>query len=165
MSKVYLNGSPMNTNGELPPSGVDPPEFELVDKDFSTVHISDFHGKKVVLNIFPSIDTPVCAATVRRFSQEADSRPNTVVLCISMDLPFAQSRFCGTEGIDKVIMLSDFRTGQFGKDYGIKIIDGALQGLLSRTVIIVDENSKVLYSQLVDEISHEPDYDSALSFL
>jgi len=165
MSKIYLEGSPMNTNSDLPPSGVDLPEFELVNKDLAAVRISDFQDKKIVLNIFPSIDTPVCASAVRRFNQEAHNRLNTVVLCISMDLPFAQARFCGSEGLNNVIMLSDFRTGQFGKDYGVKIVDGPLQGLLARAVVIVDENGKVLYSQLVEEVSQEPDYELALAFL
>ena len=165
MSKISLKGSPFNIIGELPPLGVDTPDFELVKTDLSSVSISSFQGKKIILNIFPSIDTPVCAVSVRRFNQEAGEQINTVVLCVSMDLPFAQARFCGAEGLDNVIMLSDFRTGQFGRDYGVRIIDGPLQGLLSRAVVVVDEGAKVLYSQQVDEVSQEPDYELALSFL
>ena len=127
--------------------------------------ISSFQGKKIILNIFPSIDTPVCAVSVRRFNQEAGEQINTFVLCVSMDLPFAQARFCGAEGLDNVIMLSDFRTGQFGRDYGVRIIDGPLQGLLSRAVVVIDEGAKVLYSQQIEEVSQEPDYELALSFL
>ena len=165
MSKIFFKGSPVNTIGELPPSGVDAPDFELVKGDLSTADVSGFQGKKIVLNVFPSVDTPVCAASVRRFNEEVNNRTNTVVLCISMDLPFAQARFCGAEGLDNVMMLSDFRTGQFGKDYGVRIIDGPLQGLLSRAVVVIDENGKVLYSQLVEEISQEPDYEFSLAFL
>jgi thiol peroxidase len=165
MSKISFQGAPVNTIGELPPSGVSAPDFELVNADLSTISIDSYAGKKIVLNIFPSVDTPVCALAVKRFNEEAVKQNNTVVLCISMDLPFAQARFCGSEGLDNVIMLSDFRTGQFGKDYGVRIIDGPLQGLLSRAVVIIDENAKVLYSQLVEEITQEPDYESALAFL
>ena len=165
MSKISLKGSPFNTIGELPPSGVDALGFELVKTDLSSVRISSFQGKKIILNIFPSIDTPVCAVSVRRFNQEAAGHANTVVLCVSMDLPFAQARFYGSEGLDNVIMLSDFRTGQFGRDYGVRIIDGPFQGLLSRAVVVIDEGGKVLHSQLVEELSQEPDYELALSFL
>jgi thiol peroxidase len=165
MSKISLKGSPFNTIGELPPSGVDTPDFELVKTDLSSVSISSFQGKKIILNIFPSIDTPVCAVSVRRFNQDAGEQINTVVLCVSMDLPFAQARFCGAEGLDNVIMLSDFRTGQFGRDYGVRIIDGPLQGLLSRAVLVIDEGAKILYSQQVEEVTQEPDYELALSFL
>ncbi len=165
MSKISLKGSPFNTIGELPLLGVDTPDFELVKTDLSSVRISSFQGKKIILNIFPSIDTPVCAVSVRRFNKEAAGHINTVVLCVSMDLPFAQARFYGSEGLDNVIMLSDFRTGQFGRDYGVRIIDGPFQGLLSRAVVVIDEGAKVLYSQLVEELSQEPDYELALSFL
>jgi len=165
MSKISFQGEPVNTIGELPPSGVSAPDFELVAGDLSSAGIDSYSGKKIVLNIFPSVDTPVCALSVRRFNEEVGKQSNTVVLCISMDLPFAQARFCGAEGLDNVNMLSDFRTGQFGKDYGVKIIDGPLLGLLSRAVVVIDENSKVLYSQLVEEITQEPDYESALAFL
>lgn len=165
MSRIYFKGSPVNTIGELPPSGVDGPDFELVKVDFSIAGLQDFQGKKIVLNVFPSIDTPVCASSVRRFNEEANNRTNTVLLCISMDLPFAQARFCGAEGLDNVMMLSDFRTGQFGKDYGVRIIDGPLQGLLSRAVVVIDEQGKILCSHQVEEISQEPDYESALAFL
>jgi len=165
MSSITLQGETVNTIGELPPSGVSAPDFDLVNGDLSAIGFDSYVGKKIVLNIFPSVDTPVCALSVKRFNEEAGSKSNTVVLCVSMDLPFAQARFCGSEGLDNVIMLSDFRTGQFGKDYGVRIIDGPLQGLLSRAVVVVDENTKVLYSQLVEEIAQEPDYASALAFL
>ena len=165
MSKVYFKGAPVNTIGELPPSGVSAPDFELVTGDLSTAKLESYPVKKIVLNIFPSVDTPVCAMSVKRFNQVAGSKNNTVVLCVSMDLPFAQARFCVSEGLENVIMLSDYRAGQFGKDYGVKIIDGPLQGRLCRAVVVIDDNSKVLYAQLVGEITQEPDYESALAFL
>lgn len=165
MSRISLQGEPVNTIGELPPSGVSAPDFELVNGDLSTICMDSYAGKKIVLNIFPSVDTPVCALSVKRFNEVAGEKSNTVVLCVSRDLPFAQARFSGSEGLDNVIMLSDFRTGQFGKDYGVRIIDGPFQGLLCRAVVVIDENTKVLYSQLVEEIAQEPDYESALAFL
>ncbi len=141
------------------------PEFELVKNDLSTGRLSDYKGKKVILNIFPSLDTGTCAASVRRFNKEASELDNTVVLCISKDLPFAQARFCGAEGLNNVHTLSDFRTGKFGKVYGVEIIDGPLAALESRAVVVVNEEGKVIYTQQVPEIVDEPDYDEVLAVL
>ncbi|MBE0649396.1 MAG: thiol peroxidase [Bacteroidales bacterium] len=165
MSKITLKGNPVNTLGNLPEKGTQAPEFNLVKQDLSVAKLSDFKGQKVVLNIFPSLDTATCAMSVRRFNAEASGLDNTVVLCISKDLPFAQARFCGAEGLDKVITLSDFRNGSFGKDYQLEIADGPLAGLESRVVIIVDEKGKVVYTQQVPEIVNEPDYEAALAAL
>ncbi|MBE8388275.1 thiol peroxidase, partial [Leptospira interrogans serovar Pomona] len=139
--------------------------FTLVAKDLSDVNISQYAGKRKVLNIFPSIDTGVCAASVRKFNQLATEVENTVVLCVSADLPFAQSRFCGAEGLSNVITLSTLRNNEFLKNYGVEIVDGPLKGLAARAVIVLDENDNVIFSQLVDEITHEPDYDAALNVL
>ncbi|MBE7442269.1 MAG: thiol peroxidase [Flavobacteriales bacterium] len=133
--------------------------------DLSTKSLADFSGKKLVLNIFPSIDTGTCAASVRNFNKEAANLSNTIVLCISRDLPFAQKRFCGAEGIENVVMLSDFNTGAFGKDYGLEMVDGALKGLHSRCVIIVDENGTIKYTEQVEDIVNEPNYAKALASL
>jgi thiol peroxidase len=165
MAKITLKGNPINTLGNLPEKGTQAPEFNLVKQDLSVAKLSDYKGQKVVLNIFPSLDTATCAMSVRRFNAEASGLENTVVLCISKDLPFAQARFCGAEGLDKVITLSDFRNGSFGKDYQLEIADGPLAGLESRVVIIVDETGKVIYTQQVPEIVDEPDYESALAAL
>ncbi|MBJ5871509.1 thiol peroxidase, partial [Salmonella enterica subsp. enterica serovar Derby] len=134
-------------------------------KDLSDVSLSQYAGKRKVLNIFPSIDTGVCAASVRKFNQLATEVENTVVLCVSADLPFAQSRFCGAEGLSNVITLSTLRNNEFLKNYGVEIVDGPLKGLAARAVIVLDENDNVIFSQLVDEITHEPDYDAALNVL
>ena len=165
MAKITLKGNPINTLGNLPQKGTQAPDFNLVKQDLSVAKLSDFKGQKVVLNIFPSLDTPTCAASVRHFNEAASGLDNTVVLCISKDLPFAQARFCGAEGLDKVITLSDFRNGSFGKDYKLEITDGPLAGLESRVVIILDEKGKVTYTQQVPEIVDEPDYDTALAAL
>lgn len=165
MAKITLKGNPINTLGNLPEKGKQAPDFALVKQDLSIAKLSDYKGQKVVLNIFPSLDTPTCAASVRHFNEAASSLNNTVVLCISKDLPFAQARFCGAEGLDKVITLSDFRNGSFGKDYQLEIADGPLAGLESRVVIVLDEEGKVIYTQQVPEIVDEPDYDTALSVL
>jgi thiol peroxidase len=165
MSKINLHGNPINTIGELPPIGSIAKDFVLTSGDLSDVSLSDYRGKKVLLNIFPSIDTGVCAASVRRFNMEAASLENTVVLGISRDLPFALQRFCGAEGIDKVFTLSEMRNRDFGKEYGLEIVDGPMAGLLARAVVIIDEAGKIVYTQLVDDIVHEPDYESALSAL
>jgi len=138
------------------------PDFNLCKTDLTMVSLKDFQGKRVVLNIFPSIDTPVCATSVRRFNVAASTLDNSVVLCVSMDLPFAQARFCGAEELDAVTTVSDFRTGSFGKDYGLRITSGALEGLLTRAVIIINEAGKVIYSEIVPEITQEPNYDAAL---
>jgi len=165
MTQVTLKGNPINTVGSLPKIGTKAPEFKLVKDDLSVKSLSDYKGKKLVLNIFPSLDTGTCAASVRRFNAEASGLENTVVLCISKDLPFAQARFCGAEGLNRVHNLSDFRTGQFGKDYGVEIIDGPLEGLESRAVVVIDEAGKVIYTQQVGEIVDEPDYEQALAAL
>ena len=165
MATVTFNGTPVQLCGELPKVGETAPKFGGVKGDLTTVHLPELIGKKVVLNIFPSLDTPVCAASVRRFNQEAASLENTVVLCVSKDLPFAQSRFCTTEGIDKVVPLSVFRCRHFDERYGITMTDGPLKGLLARAVVIVDETGKIIYEELVPEITHEPDYGTALKVL
>ncbi|MBN2614548.1 MAG: thiol peroxidase [Bacteroidales bacterium] len=165
MAEITLKGNKIHTLGSLPAKGEEAPDFTLVKNDLSEAKLSDYKGKKVVLNIFPSLDTATCAASVRRFNTEASNLENTVVLCISKDLPFAQARFCGAEGLDNVITLSDFRTGEFGKKYQVELTDGPLAGLESRAVVIVDENGKVIYTQQVPEIVDEPDYESALTAL
>ncbi|HRS18248.1 MAG TPA: thiol peroxidase [Bacteroidales bacterium] len=165
MATITLKGNEIQTIGSLPAIGSQAPNVQLVTTDLQTVSISDYKGKKVVLNIFPSIDTGVCAASVRAFNSHANSLPNTVVLCISRDLPFAQARFCGAEGLTNVINLSDFNTGDFGKSYGLEITSGPLKGLHSRAVIILDEQGTVKYTEQVPEIAQEPNYNAALSAL
>ena len=149
----------------MPKTGSKAPQFELVKNDLSTATLNDFAGSKLVLNIFPSIDTGTCATSVRTFNAKASALENTKVLCISRDLPFAQKRFCGAEGLDNVINLSDFKTGSFGKDYGLEITDGPLAGLHSRVVIVVDEKGMVNYAEQVSEIANEPNYEAALAAL
>lgn len=165
MAVVTLNGNQIRTSGELPKVGTKAPEFTLVKGDLSETSLSDFVGEKLVLNIFPSVDTGTCAASVRHFNNDAADLDNTKVLCISRDLPFAQARFCGAEGIDNVVMLSDFRTSDFGKNYGLDLIDGPLAGLHSRCVIVLDENGTVLYTEQVKETVDEPNYEKALAAL
>lgn len=165
MATVTLGGNPLHTNGEIPQKGTKASNFELVTADLATNTLESYSGKKLILNIFPSIDTGTCAASVREFNKRAASLSNTKVLCISKDLPFAQKRFCGAEGIENVETLSDFRNGEFGKKYGLELTDGPLQGLHARAVVVLNENHEVLYSQLVPEIKDEPDYDSALNAL
>ncbi len=165
MAQITLQGNAINTIGDLPKVGTQAPDFKLVKNDLSISSLADYKGKKVVLNIFPSLDTGTCAASVRRFNQEAAKLKDTVVLCISKDLPFAQARFCGAEGLKDVHTLSDFRTGEFGKAYGLEIADGPLAALESRAVIVIDENGKVIYTQQVSEIVDEPNYDKALAAL
>ena len=165
MAVVTLGGNPINTSGELPKVGSKAIDFKLVQKDLSIASLANFAGSKLVLNIFPSIDTGTCAASVRKFNEKASALPNTKVLCISRDLPFAQSRFCGAEALENVINLSDFNTGTFGKDYGLEIVDSVLAGLHSRVVIVVDENGVVVYSEQVPEIANEPNYEAALAVL
>ncbi len=165
MATITLKGNAIQTIGELPSKGTKAPDFELVKNDLSKVSLKDFAGKRLVLNIFPSIDTGTCAASVRQFNKLAAGLENTIVLCISRDLPFAQARFCGTEGIDNAITVSDFATGKFGKDYQLEITTGPLANLHSRSVVILDENHKVIYSQQVGEIVDEPNYDAALASL
>lgn len=165
MATITLKGNSIHTAGELPAVGSQLPAFTLVKSDLSEVSPADFAGKKLVLNIFPSLDTAVCAASVRRFNKEAGERGDAVVLCISADLPFAQGRFCTTEGLENVVSLSVFRSPEFGADYGLTITDGPLKGLLSRAVIVTDASGKVLYAEQVPEIVQEPDYDKALAAL
>ncbi len=165
MATITLGGNPINTSGSLPVVGSKAPDFNLVKNDLSTTTLADFAGSKLVLNIFPSIDTGTCATSVRTFNTKASTLENTKVLCISRDLPFAQKRFCGAEGLENVINLSDFKDGSFGKNYGLTIVDGPLEGLHSRVVLIVDENGIVKYAEQVSEIANEPNYDAALGAL
>jgi len=165
MAKITLKGNPVNTSGNLPAKGSIAPEFKLVKSDLSNLSLSELKGKKLILNIFPSLDTSTCATSVRKFNQMAAGRLNTVVLAISKDLPFAHGRFCTTEGITNVTTLSGFRDSAFGKAYGIDIIDGPLAGLYGRSIVVVNEKGKIVYTELVPEITHEPDYDSALAAL
>ena len=165
MGTITLKGTAVETSGELPQSGSKAPEFVLVKTDLSEAGLSDYAGKTIVLNIFPSIDTPVCATSVRRFNADAGSRENTIVLCISADLPFAHSRFCGAEGLENVISLSTFRDHKFGKDYGVVMTSGPLTGLLSRAVVVIGTDGIVKYSEQVPEIAQDPEYDAALAAL
>jgi len=165
MANITLKGNTIHTSGDLPAVGSQAADFELVAKDLSRKTLADFAGQRLVLNIFPSLDTGTCAASVRYFNQAAGQLDDTKVLCISRDLPFAQARFCGAEGLDNVITLSDFETGAFAKDYGLLITDGGLKGLCSRVVIIVDADGKVTYTQQVPEIVDEPDYDAVMEAL
>jgi thiol peroxidase len=165
MATVTLKGNPIETSGELPAIGSEMPFFCLMKTDLSEAGPADFEGKRLVLNIFPSLDTAVCAASVRRFNQDAAALDNTVVLCISADLPFAHKRFCEVEGLNNVIPLSTFRSAEFGTDYGVQLTTGPLKGLLARAVVIVDNEHKVVYRELVPEIVQEPDYAAALKAL
>lgn len=162
MANITLKGNAINTVGNLPKVGTKAPEFTLTAVDLSQKRNSDFAGKKLILNIFPSIDTGTCATSVREFNKKASELENTTVLCISKDLPFAQARFCGAEGIEKVVMLSDFTTGSFGKDYELEIVNGPLAHLHSRAIVIINENGNVAYTEQVSEIVDEPNYDAAL---
>ena len=164
MAQITLKGNAVTTIGELPAIGAQAKAFTLVSNDLSEKSLSDYKGKKVVLNIFPSIDTGVCAASARRFNQEASTLENTVVVNISKDLPFALGRFCAAEGLNNVDVLSDFR-GTFGNDYGLTMQDSGLKGLLSRAVVILDEGGKVVYTEQVPEIVQEPNYEAALAAL
>lgn len=165
MATVTLKGNAINTSGQLPTVGTKAPDFTLVKNDLSTCTLEDFKGHKVILNIFPSIDTGTCAQSVRQFNQEAAELDNTKVLCISRDLPFAHARFCGAEGIDNVVSLSDFRDNNFGKSYGVDFIDGPLEALNSRAIVVLDENGTVRYTEQVPEIVDEPNYKAALEAL
>ncbi|WET08227.1 thiol peroxidase [Pseudomonas sp. D3] len=165
MAQVTLRGNPVQVEGELPQTGSKAPDFTLTAGDLSEVTLATFAGKRKVLNIFPSVDTPTCATSVRTFNAQAHNVSNTVVLCISSDLPFAQKRFCGTEGLDNVQNLSDFRNADFAVDYGVSIADGPLRALTARAVVVLDENDNVLHSELVPEIGQEPNYDAALAVL
>ena len=166
MSQVMLKGGPVSIGGSFPQVGDTVKDFSLANNKREDVNLESFTGQKKVINIFPSIDTPTCALSVKRFNDEASHLSNTVVLCVSADLPFAQKRFCGTEGTDKIITLSSFRNNEkFSSDYGVAIMDTTLKGLTTRAVIVVDENNKVIHSELVAEITEEPNYEAALSAL
>ena len=165
MAAITLGGNPIHTTGELPQVGTKLSDFKLIKTDLSVVTLGDFAGKKLVLNIFPSVDTGTCAASVRKFNESASNLKNTNVLCISRDLPFAQKRFCGAEGLNNVVNLSDFPEGSFGKANGLEITDGPLAGLHSRAIIVVDENGIITHTEQVPEIADEPNYEAALAVL
>jgi thioredoxin-dependent peroxiredoxin len=165
MATITLQGNPIQTIGSLPAVGSKAPDFLLTAADLSDSNLSKFAGKRVVLNIFPSVDTGVCAASVRKFNAEVEKLENTVVLCISADLPFALSRFCGAEGLSNVVTLSELRNRDFGNNYGVRIVDGPLAGLLSRSVVVLDETGKVIYTEQVPEIVQEPDYSPVVDLL
>ena len=163
MAEVTFKGNPIHTAGSLPKLGSMAPDFTLVKTDLSLLSLGNFKGKRVVMNIFPSLDTPVCATSVRRFNAEADKLANTVVLCISRDLPFAQKRFCGAEGLNNVVTASEYQDSSFSNAYGVLIEDGPLAGLFSRAIVVVDGTGKVIYTEQVPEIGKEPDYEKALA--
>ncbi len=165
MANITLSNNPTKTLGNLPKIGEAAKDFLLIGNDLQDITLNDFKGVRVVMNIFPSIDTGVCASSVRNFNAKATSLSNTKVLCISRDLPFAQKRFCGAEGIENVITLSDFVSGKFGKDYELTILEGKFANLLSRCIIVLDENHKVVYTEQVPEIGSEPNYEAALAVL
>lgn len=165
MATITFKGSPVSTVGTLPAVGARSPDFLLTNGDLSDVKLSDYAGKNVVLNIFPSIDTGVCAASVRKFNEKAGKKGAAVVLCISADLPFALGRFCGAEGLSHVVPLSVFRSPDFGKAYGVTMSSGPLRGLLSRAVLVIDASGKIVYTEQVPEIGQEPDYAAALKAL
>ncbi|MFZ5959259.1 thiol peroxidase [Pseudomonas knackmussii] len=165
MAQVTLKGNPINVDGQLPQKGQQAPAFKLVGGDLADVSLENFAGKRKVLNIFPSVDTPTCATSVRKFNVEASKLANTVVLCVSADLPFAQKRFCGAEGLDNVVNLSTMRGREFLASYGVAIANGPLAGLAARAVVVLDENNKVLHSELVGEIADEPNYAAAVAAL
>ena len=165
MASITLGGNPIHTSGELPKVGTKLADFKLVKNDLSLASLGDFAGSKLVLNIFPSIDTGTCATSVRKFNESASQLENTKVMCISRDLPFAQKRFCGAEGLENVVNLSDFKDGSFGKSNGLEIVDGVLAGLHSRAIIVVDEKGTVVYTEQVPEIANEPNYEAALASL
>lgn len=163
MAQITFKGSPVNISGDLPPRGSKAPDFTLVKSDMSELSLSELKGKRVILNIFLSLDTSTCATSVRKFNQMAAGKGNSVVLAISKDLPFAHKRFCTTEGIENVITLSGFRDTKFGQAYGVDMTDGRLAGLYARSIVVIDTDGRVTYTQLVPEGSQEPDYEKALS--
>jgi len=165
MAQITFKGNAIHTSGSLPKVGAHAPDFNLTRSDLSSATLAEFKGRKVVLNIFPSIDTPVCAASVRRFNEEASKLKDAVVVCISRDLPFAQSRFCAAEGLKNVITASEYKDSRFSDAYGVRITDGPLAGLLSRAIVVVDPSGKVVYTEQVPEIAQEPDYAKALAAL
>jgi thiol peroxidase len=165
MATVTLQGNPINTNGDLPAVGSKAPAFRLVNKDLADVSLADFAGKKKLLNIVPSLDTPVCAISTKKFSDHAKGRSDLAVLIVSADLPFASSRFCTAEGIENVVTLSMMRSRSFGKDYGVLITDGPLAGITARAVVVLDADDRVVYTELVPEIVQEPNYQAAIAAL
>lgn len=165
MATVTLQGNPVHTNGELPANGATAPAFVLTAKDMSELSVGDFAGKKKLLSIFPSVDTPTCALSTKKFNDHAKANPDVVMFMISADLPFAQARFCGDEGLENVHTLSSFRHPEFAQDYGVQLADGPLAGVLARAVLVLDGDNKVLHSELVGEIADEPDYNAALAAL
>jgi thiol peroxidase len=165
MATITLKGNPIHTSGTLPPVGAKAPDFKLTRSDLADVSLADFAGRKKLINIVPSLDTGVCAASTRRFNQEAARVPGAVILVVSCDLPFAQKRFCDAEGIGSVVALSELRERKFGEAYGVRIVDGPLAGLFSRAVVVLDEKDKVVYTEQVPEIASEPDYAKALAAL
>lgn len=165
MASITLGGDPAETIGSLPSNGSTAPNFTLTAVDLSSKSLSDYDGKRKVLNIFPSVDTGICAASARRFNEEASKLENTTILCISRDLPFAQNRFCAAEGLENVEMLSDYKDGSFGKDYNLEITKSAFTGLHSRVVMVLNEKNEIVYSEQVPEIGQEPNYDAALNAL
>ena len=165
MATVTFAGDPVNTNGDLPGVGGKAPDFKLVNKDLADVSLADFAGKKKLMNIVPSLDTPTCAISTKKFNDYAKEHPDTVILIISADLPFAQGRFCGNEGLENVVTLSLMRSRNFAKDYGVLIVDSALAGITTRAIVVADENDQVKYTELVPEIADEPNYEAALAAL
>ncbi|HLV51212.1 MAG TPA: thiol peroxidase [Flavobacterium sp.] len=165
MAQITFKGNPVSTSGNLPEIGSKAPDFKLTTGDLSEKSLSDYKGKNVVLNIFPSVDTGVCAQSVRTFNEKVSAVDNTVVLCVSKDLPFALSRFCAAEGLNNVETLSDFKSNEFSNAYGVKMTDGPLNGLLSRAVVVINPEGEVVYNEQVPEIGQEPDYNNALEVL
>ena len=163
MAKITLQGNTINTNADILKTGIDAPEFTLVDSDLKNISLSTFNGKYKILNIVPSLDTPVCAKSTKIFNEKASSLSDTVILTISADLPFAMKRFCSSEKLNDVVPLSMMRSRNFAKDYGVLLVDGPLEGITARAVIVIDKNNKIIYSQLVQEITEEPNYDDALN--
>jgi thioredoxin-dependent peroxiredoxin len=163
MATVSLRGNPVQTSGNLPSIGSKAPDFHLVKEDLSNVSLSDLVGKKIVINIFPSVDTSTCATSVRKFNEKAASKDGVVVLCVSKDLPFAAKRFCAAEGLDNVVMASGFRDTAFEDAYGVKLLDSALKGLMARSVVVLDGAGVVIHTELVPETTTEPDYEAALA--
>ena len=162
MAQTLLGPNPVNTTGDLPKVGSSAPDFKLITSDLKEAQYKDYAGKTIILNIFPSVDTGVCATSVREFNKRAASLTDTVVLCVSKDLPFALKRFCGAEGIDKVVTLTDFRNEGFSKTYGVELIDGGFKGLCARAIVVIDKQGKVKYTELVPQIGQEPNYEAAL---
>lgn len=165
MSSTQLKGTPVELHGHFPQPGETAPDFSLVKTDLSKISLEDFAGRKLVLNIFPSIDTPTCATSVRRFNEAASALANVTVLCVSRDLPFAHARFCGSEGLQNVTSASEFASTTFSSDYGVLITNSVLAGLMARAVLVIDEQGQVIYSEMVSEIANEPDYAAALAVL